>query len=253
MTTNLAREAFRIVCDKRSIGAYDTFLTSEIDYFFSFAIRQFYERRLSGFTKDRTSFEEWQKRSEDLRPVYGLFTKTNPAIDTKKGCKHASIDLPPEDTLWHVLSEECTFIKRTSGQEVVSDVYECTTDTLNARISNSLGDHVYHANRVRPLRLFTFKDIPGSTERTMVSELYFIDANDALSSIKSYSVEYIKQPGAFGTMITGWNEATDAGEQIFQVPAYAWDEIVSIAASAALENSSSPRVNTYSMEQQLIQ
>lgn len=262
MTTNLAREYFRIECDKRSVGAYDTFILSEIDHHISFAIRQFYERRLSGFTKDRTSFEEWQKRSEDLRPVYGIFTASNIVVGNKRGCKYAKILLPGEDELWHVLSEECKFTKRPPSKgaitDIYCDVYECTSENITSRINNSLGDHIYYANKIRPLRVFTFEDDMlsmnqlGPNKRIMSSELYYIDRDDVLLPLSSYKVEYIKKPGGFGTTIPGYTEA-NANENIYQVPDYAWDDVISIAVSHALENNGSPRVGTYSQEQQLIQ
>lgn len=267
MTTNKAREIFRIECDSRSVGAYDTFIVGEIDHFISFAIRQFYERRLSGFTKDGTSFEEWQKRTEDLRPVYGKYTRNNPGISNKRGCRYSSINLPDEDELWHILSEECVFsLSDTGGEQISSDVYECTTDNLTSRINNSLGDHIYYAGKVRPLRLFTFEDSiadpgkfgsivedsPGGPKRTMVSNLYFKDPEAKLESLVSYTIEYIKPPGKFGTTDPLYSESLK-DERIYHVPAYAWDEVISIAVAHALENIGSPRMNTYSHEQQLIQ
>lgn len=257
MTTKLAREIFRVECDKRSVGAYDTFIVSEIDYFLSFAIRQFYERRLSGFTKDRTSFEEWQKRSQDLRYVYSVFREDNPlnlVFRPRRGCMHLSIELPGEEDLWHVLSEECVFRNSSTGLNFSTDVYECTTDNLTSRINNSLGDHIFHANKLRPLRLFTFRASGADEEATsMFSDLYYIDTDNSVDDVMlSYTVEYIKKPESFGTQKQDYDESVDADKKITPVPDYAWDDVISIAVLHALENSGSPRVNTYSQEQQII-
>lgn len=257
MTTRLAREMFRIECDKRSVGAYDTFITEEIDYFLSFAIRQFYERRISGFTKDRLSFEQGQKRTQDLMAVYAIRTIPLPQVVNKRGCKHSKIKISDSDDFWHVLSEECTFSKTNDPGDIIhTDVYECTTDNLTSRINNSLGDHIYHAGKIRPLRLFTFEDETelekqslGGNKRAMFSELYYIDNSDSIDKFLLYTIEYIKKPGAFGTQIPGYTEANQ-DDEIYQV--YSWDDVMSIAVLHALENASSPRVGSYAQEQQII-
>lgn len=258
MTTERAREYFRMECDKRSIGAYDTFIIDEIDYHISFAIRQFYERRLSGFTKDGTSFEEWQKRTEDLRPVLVRYSYPMTKDLDKRGCKYAHVTLPQGDDLWHIMSEEVRFDKTgkhdSSQSSIYCDVYESTTENITARINNSLGDHIYYKGKIRPLRLFTFKD--GSNEdgsRSMVAEIYYIDEEDVLSNKVFYTIEYIKTPSAFGVESPDYNNEEDGTKKIFQVPEYAWDDVISIAVSHALENIGSPRVGTYTQEQQLIQ
>lgn len=259
MTTEKAREIFRVECDKRSIGAYDTFIVDEIDYFISFAIRQFYERRLSGFTKDGASFEEWQKRIEDLRPVYRREELVRLWSGESRGCSSARYRLPDSSKFWHLLSEECVFEKNDpeeGNRFIHTDVYESTTENITARINNSLGDHIYYGGKVRPLRLFVFEDkndYNSPDKRDMIAELYYIDRESKLDpkSIK-YEIEYVSAPLPFGVEDPGYSEAF-AHKPIHQIPEYAWDDVISIAVSHALENIGSPRVGTYAQEQQLIQ
>lgn len=293
MTTKDVRKKFDIELNISSDGSYDTFVNEEKDEFISFGIRQFYARRLSGFTSDRTSFEQWQKRSDDLRCVYTKAQLEPVNSGVKNGNKYNEYDIPGD--YWHMLSEDVDIvstIRNENNEDVVTtigsfDVTECTTDNLTSRLNNTLGDHIYSKNKVRPLRLYTF-NVPGSSwyEPTILdtdildqnNETFALTYNDndflsitvdspmpkmrsilyykSPDNIKAttYTIEYIRRPNGFGLYsIENKSGIFNEDVEIAQVPDYAWDEVLSIAIKHALENSSSYRIQTYNAERAEIQ
>lgn len=292
MTTKDVRNMFDIELNAKSDGAYDTFVNEEKDAYISFGIRQFYARRLSGLTSDRTSFEQWQKRSDDLRCVYTKDTISAITTGVKNGNKYSEYNIP--DNYWHMLSEDVDVIETTRNQnneEVLTtlgsyDIMECTTDNLTSRLNNTLGDHIYDKKRIRPLRLYTFSMTDSNWyDQTMLdldaadingTNIFTIDGENILSltndspmprmrsvlyykspsniSLGSYTIEYIRKPNNFGVYSNEYRDGVlDEDLELAQIPDYAWDEVLSIAIKHALENSSSYRIQTYNSERAEIQ
>lgn len=238
MTTKDVRKKFDIELNISSDGSYDLFVNEEKDEFISFGIRQFYARRLSGLTSDRTSFEQWQKRSDDLRCVYTKKQLLPVNSGVKNGNKYNEYDIPGD--YWHMLSEDAEVMQSSidnNGDVVdtvisICDVMECTTDNLTSRLNNTLGDHIYSKKKIRPLRMYEF-NIPGSAwYNPTLMDVDILDPNNetfALSynnnddfisisvdspmpkmrsilyykspediSIGKYSIEYIRRPNGFG-------------------------------------------------------
>lgn len=291
MTTKDVRNKFDIELNSKSDGAYDIFVTEEKDEFISFGIRQFYARRLSGLTSDRTSFEQWQKRSDDLRCVYTKHEASVSQSGTRNDAKWYAYDIPSD--YWHMLSEDVDVLESSVVNNVTLsatigtfDVFECTTDNFTSRLNDSLGEHIYYKNKLRPLRLYNFNrpsdDLLGSTflqvspETTndieilevelgidldmtteeksinMKSILYFKAPSNI--SLGKYTIEYIRKPNEFGIYSNEYKNGifVDTND-IMQVPDYAWDEVLSIAVKHALENTSSYRLQTYNSERLEIQ
>lgn len=262
MTTKDVRDKFDIELNAKSDGAYDTFVDEERDEFISFGIRQFYAKRLAGTTLDRTSYEQWQKRSDDLLCIYAKYKATIPvSTGTRNNNKFVEFDLP--DDYQHMLSEDVVIQKSSTIDGVTTnieigqfDVIECTTDNITSRLNNSLGDNVYHNGKIRPLRLYTFKENSDTVDLNklpIMSSLLYYKADDSIS-IKSYEIEYTKKPNGFGIYSDQYLDSEfSADDKITQVPDHAWDEVLSIAIKHALENSSSYRIQTYNAERAEIQ
>lgn len=273
MTTKDVRERSRIELNAKSDGAYDIFVNEELDEFVSFGIRQFYARRLNGFTSDRTSFEQGQKRSDDLRCIYTKEEISSFENGIKNGISWSSFKIP--DNYQHMLSEDVKVISTTGISPViiteigVFDVVECTTENLTARLNDSLGSHILYMDRLRPLRLYTFEQamIPDPNEDPIDPDILIPDPTKKMDmysvvyykapigiSIDKYIIEYIRKPNEFGIYSDGYDESSfNEDDEINQVPDYAWDEVLSIALKHALENTSSYRVQTYSQESALVQ
>jgi hypothetical protein len=262
MTTKDVRNTFDIELNSKSDGAYDTFVNEEKDAFISFGIRQFYARRLSGLTSDRTSFEQWQKRSDDLRCVYtkAEITPSNPGA--RNGNKYSEYNIP--DNYMHMLSEDIAIVETTKDENNANvetiigsyDIMECTTDNLTSRLNNNLGDHIYDKGKIRPLRLYEFSlsDDGGVPMPKMKSVLYYKSPSNI--SIGKYSIEYIRKPNGFGLYSNEYSDIDNPfneDKELAQVPDHAWDEVLSIAIKHAMENSSSYRIQTYNAERAEIQ
>ena len=245
----------RIELNIMSDGAYDSFVNEELDQFVSFAIRQFYARRLSGFTPDRTSFEEGQKRSDDMKYVYAYEDIAPSYTGTRNGSKFTSFKLP--SNYWHMMSEDAEITSQTAFPDDEDyarqfDVYECTTDNLTERLRNSLSSHIYDKGTIRPLRLYNSKESPSGDTTFSLATLYYKGPSDMY--ISKYSIEYIKKPQGFGLYSPGYSKASfNEDKEINQVPDHAWDEVMAITTRHALENTSSYRNQSYQAETALVQ
>lgn len=276
MTTAELRTGFKISLDARDEGSYDLFIQQEIDFFISQAIRQFYARRLSGLTSDRTSFEQWQKRSDDMSVLYRekTFDNIQTVIEKKKqGQVDNNVDVNIEAGLikisfpmpidyWHMMNEDCIFesdkyFQDASDRRRVFDVYECTTDNLTKRLRSRLSPHHFRAGEIMPLRVITGEEILSPSVfkvNPTVSTLYYKEEPGI--SFEKYRVGYLKKPDGFGQYSSLYKiqgPQFDAAAEIKQVPDHAWDEVLSLAVGYALENVESARTRTYTSQQQMIQ
>lgn len=278
MTTTELRTGFKISLDARDEGSYDLFVQQEIDFFISQAIRQFYARRLSGLTSDGTSFEQWQKRSDDMSVLYRekTFDNIQTAIEKFKqgqpdntadisieaGLIKASFRMP--DDYWHMMNEDCIFesvkyFSDASDRRRVFDVYECTTDNITKRMRSRLSPHHYRAGEIMPLRVIVGEAVMkpavvGVDASPVVSSLYYKEEPGI--SFEKYRVGYLCKPDGFGRYSSDYKtlgSQFDANAKIKQVPDHAWDEILSLAVGYALENVESARTRTYPSQQQVIQ
>lgn len=211
-------------------------VTDDSIYWINQAANKFEKERFNGNAPHYTSYEQNEKRTNDLVRLY----KTSTATTTQAGTDETqvnyvqTVDTNPSYTVYefaypndlqYVLSEDVTISDNNGGHSMNTCVFECTTDSLMYRINNKLTDFHYKFHKARPLRIRTDK---GAN--------LFTDKNYRISS---YTVTYLRRP----TEIT-----SDATKDFTDFDDSTWYEIIKIAAQMYIENKSDQRYKTITGE-----
>ena len=212
MTRDEMHRDFKILIDKADSAGAPLFLSEEIDRFLNIAQEKFVSKRAFGNNIRRTTFEEDQKRRDDLRNLimdYSSSTFTSSA-NAKPNGKFVAL---PRDYR-HAINEECAIAggKRVSVKPITYDRYNKIIDDP---FNSPKGDVVYRLDYSRD----TFE---------LISE----------SIINKYYLRYLKNPAVVSNIDS---VSCDLAEHTHR-------EIVRMAVLEALENTENPRYQSSKIE-----
>jgi hypothetical protein len=194
----------------------------EIFYWLNKSVDTFVKTRWGGNNAKGESFEQTQKRIDDLRTLVKDWSANTTIVGATKPNTHLAT--LPSDYLYS-LGEE-VIISRTVNNVTVNTrggITETTVDKYNDDVINPFGEHILHNNWARPLRLFK-----GNTIELI---------SDGAYTVPVYYIRYIAKP----TVIALPSTSCDLPEQ-------AHYEVVKIATKMYLERIGSPRQQTYNNE-----
>ncbi len=221
-------EGFDMEVDKSSSLYNPHFEDSDKDFWLNSAIQTFVKTRYSGLNVKGESFEQTQKRIDDLRTlvVEAIIEDNELTTGTDKPNSFIADLASLTDDYWFTLGEEVTVRFTPFGSSSESDlrfgVKECTIDTYREKIDDPYSEHILHYNTAKPLRLFQGDNVELIT--------------DGNYDVIQYHIRYLKAP----VEIDDFNDC--------DLPDHTHSEIVKIAANMALENIEQQRYQTHSME-----
>lgn len=191
------------------------------------AVAKFIKQRFNGDPIHETSYEQNEKRRNDLIRLYK--NKTYSASDFIYKTEQPSFDAYsvnyPEDFQF-VLNEDVIIKDKQGKYRMNTCVFECTSDSFMYRVNNSLTDFHYRYHRARPIRIRT-----GDK---------FVLLTDKQYDIEQYTIGYLRQP----TEITLSNPQEDYPD----FDDIVMPEIIKIAAQMYLENKKDERYKTITQE-----
>jgi len=203
-------------------------VTSDIEYWLNAAVDKFIKTRAFGNNFRRESFEQTQKRTDDLRTL--VVTTTYP-FELHSGEYEAEL---PSDYMYTVgeaayISSDDDCWPKVGGvpQKKRTDILEATVETIDRQRQSVFSEYQLHNNTARPLRLYK-----GNSIYLYTDGKYYIDV---------YELTYLKQPVEIDLTRLPFNEYSE-------FPAATHQEIVKLAAQLYIENKSNPRYTTYSSE-----
>ena len=221
-------EGFDMEVDKSSSLYNPHFEDSDKDFWLNSAIQTFVKTRYSGLNIKGESFEQTQKRIDDLRTlvVEAIITGGNLTSGTDKPNSYLADLSSLSEPYWFTLGEEISTnfvpLGESSPQDYRFGVKECTVDTYREKIDDPYSEHILHYDTAKPLRLFQ-----GDTVELITDGNY---------GVTEYHIRYLKAP----VEIDDFNNC--------DLPDHTHSEIVKIAANMALENIEQQRYQTHSME-----
>lgn len=264
--------AVKLECDKTSALELPAYEPEEIDYWLNNSIRKFGKTRYGGMNVKSTSFEETQKRIDDLRTLIENVTVaavSSTASDYPNGYRW---DLPSD--YWFALAEEANITVSATTTRV--GIVECTIDEYRQRLDDPYSEHKLHYTLAKPLRLFNGNTVELISDGNYTVDDYYLTyfkkpqevdvANVASGSIVagttygvyntdgSYvtynSINYYSGSTFIG--LSGTTTYTESGTSTVNtscnLPEHTHDEIVKLAVSMMLENIEQPRYQTYQNE-----
>lgn len=205
------------------------------EYFLNTALDKFWKTRYSENNFKRESFEQTQKRIDDLRTLVTsyLYEET-----TKVSNDLYTVELPEDyiillgDTAGIAPADGLTlpcWQKDENGKYIVKsiDTIEGTIDTIDRIKENSLSEYHLHYAKARPIRLIAGNSI----------KLY----TDGKYKVATYNLQYLRKPNKIDLHTNPFAHYTD-------MPEHTHIEIVKLAAQMYIENQANPRYNTYTNE-----
>lgn len=203
-------------------------VTSDIEYWLNAAVDKFIKTRAFGNNFKQESFEQTQKRIDDLRTL--VVTTTYP-FTIHAGEYRAEL---PDNYMYTVgeaayISSDDNCWPKVSGipQRKRTDILEATIETIDRQRQSVFSEYQLHNNTARPLRLYK-----GNSVYLYTDGRYYV--ND-------YELTYLKQPVKIDLTRLPFNEYSE-------FPAATHQEIVKLAAQLYIENKGNTRYNTYSNE-----
>lgn len=201
-------------------------LTSDSLFWLNQAVDKFVKLRFNTDQVHRTSYEQNEKRRNDLINLYKTTKYTQFIIDDNnpKYDKY-TVENYPDDFLFS-LNEDAIITNNKGENPYSTSIFECTSDSFMYRVTNSLTDFHYKYGEARPLRVCTDKGCYLLTDKNY--------------KIKEYVLGYLRTPKKI-TLSTPFEEYTDFDN--ITIP-----EIIKIAAQMYLENTGNPRYKSITQE-----
>ena len=219
-------EGFEIEIDKLD-DAIEKPSTDDSLYWLNQAVGKFTKLRFNGDFIHRTSYEQNEKRRQDLINLF--CTKKYNYSKIKRQTSQPSYDRYliqyPEDFMF-ALNEDVVIADTSGEHKMDTCVFECTQDSFMYRVTNSLTDFHYRYHRARPLRI----------RRSDGCELL----TDKNYRIDEYTLGYLRKPKEI-TLEKPFDEYTDFEDIIMP-------EIIKMAAQMYLENKRDERSKTITAE-----
>lgn len=223
MTIAQMHIAVKLGLDKSSALDLPAYEPEEIDLWLNKAMLKFIKTRYSGMNAKKESFEQTQKRIDDLAPLVKNTTLALIADITEYPNAYKSSDTWPTDYMF-AISEE---VNADSLSDKRLGITQCTHDRYRQAIDNPYSEHILHYNNAKPLRLFDDDYVKLITDGT-----YTLDA---------YYLTYLREPASVD--VDGDPDAIDC-----ELPDHTHEEIIEMAVSMMLENIEQPRYKSHAGE-----
>ena len=230
------QESFEIELNKLDDGM--TKPTSSItEYFLNSALDKFWKTRYSQNNFKLESFEQTQKRVDDLRTLVKEKVYDKDTI-TVVSNELYTVKLPEDyiillgDTAGITPADgvinECWDKDSEDNYNVhYSDTIEGTIETIDRIRENSLSEYHLHYTKAKPIRLIANDTI----------KLY----TDGQYRVSKYTIQYLRKPQYIDIHKDPFAEYTD-------MPEHTQLEIIKLAAQMYLENQQDQRYNSYTRE-----
>lgn len=201
-------------------------LTSDSLFWLNQAVDKFVKLRFNTDQVHKTSYEQNEKRRNDLINLYKTtkYTQFNIDDNNPKYDKY-TVENYPDDFLFS-LNEDAIITDNKGNNPYSTSIFECTSDSFMYRVTNSLTDFHYKYGEARPLRVCTDKGCYLLTDKNY--------------KIKEYVLGYLRTPNKI-TLSNPFEEYTDFDN--ITIP-----EIIKIAAQMYLENTGNPRYKSITQE-----
>lgn len=216
---------------EREIGLLDSSVdkpsTDDSLFWLNQAVAKFYKQRFNGDFVHDTSYEQTEKRREDLINLYKSiqYSKDDMTVDQSEPSYDSFKVIYPKDFQF-ALNEDVIISDKNGEHKMNTCMFECTSDSFMYRVNNSLTDFHYRFHRARPLRV-RLKD--GCLLLT-----------DKQYDVDTYVLGYLRKPKEI-TLDNPFDEYDDFQDII--IP-----EIIKIAAQMYLENKKDERYKTITQE-----
>lgn len=270
----------KLQLDKTSALELPAFEPEEIDYWLNEAVRKFVKTRYSGINSKKESFEETQKRIDDLRTLVKHYTDST-AAGSSDYTNGYDFQLPVDGSgigdgdYWLTLGEACNIV--VGSTETTVGVVQCTVDEYQSRVNDPFSEHVLHYQTAKPLRIFNGNSVELISDGNYTVDDYHLTylrkphvmsrddvSSGSITAGVTYGVYNVSDTayviyngnnyynGETFIGVSGISTYAENGTNVVNIscdlPEHTHDEIVKLAANMMLENIEQPRYQTHMNE-----
>lgn len=224
MTISAFHQEFKVRVDKLDALLLPNLLSSEIDLLLNQAQDRFVKQRYGKTNVKRESFEETQKRIDDLKTITRQVTLAPAAYATDNIDVNARFFTLPTD-YWFIIQERAQITYQDCKEEDVTEIVEVRPIEHN-EVSKILRDPFRKPNTAKVLRLME----NGRTELITAPSI----------TLNTYTLRYIKEPVRMSL----------SSSVTCELSSHTHTEILDLAVSIALEyveSKRTPGFNTNSL------
>ena len=230
------QESFEIELNKLDDGLNKP-KSNITEYFLNAGLEKFWKTRYSQNNFKTESFEQTQKRIDDLRTLVSEHLYKDEEI-TKVNDSTYTVELPENYVLLlgdqagitpaDGLDNKC-WDKDEDGNYIVhySDTIEGKIETVDRIKENSLSEYHLRYTKAKPIKLMSNNLI----------KLY----TDGKYKVSEYNIQYLRKPQYI-------NIHKNPFEEYIDMPEHTHLEIVKLAVQLYLQNQGDPRYNSYTQE-----
>ena len=196
-------------------------LTSDSLYWLNQAVSKFVKTRFNGTAPHYTSYEQTEKRTNDLINLYSTidfneFTvdNSNPSYDSYEISYKA--DGFNQKPFLYALNEDVVISDNNDANKMNTCIFECTADSFMYRVNNSLTDFHYRHHKARPLRVKTTDGCKLLTDKNY--------------KIQKYTLGYLRVPNKISL------DDDNYDKEYSEFPEVVLPEIIKIAAQMYIES-----------------
>lgn len=194
-------------------------ITDDSLYWLNQAVYKFVKLRFNGAPPRNTSYEQTEKRTNDLVNLYSIVKFSNFNIDESNPDYNSYTvsyhdDNFKENPFMFALNEDVIISDNNNEHKKNTCVFECTADSFMYRVNNCLTDFHYRHYKARPLRIKTDNGCSLLTDKKY--------------KIVEYVLGYLRKPKEI-TMETPLDE-------YLEFPDVVMPEIIKMAAQMYIEN-----------------
>jgi hypothetical protein len=230
MTIENMHIAVKMGLDKTEGLSYPAFETEELDFWINEAIDRYVKTRYSGLNVKGESFEQSQKRTDDLRTLVEE-ARIVPSVSTNASDKPNLylVDISDFPANYMFFLNDEVYIQHNNEvtgatTHLRTSTTPCTSDTYSFMVNDPYSEHRLHLGTAKPLRMFTAKGVELIT--------------DSSYSIEYYYMKYLRNPA---TVVYSTGADCD-------LPDHTHREIVLLTVRILIENIESQRYNTNTVE-----
>lgn len=233
MTINQAHNYIKLELDKTSSLELPAFEQEEIDYWFDDATLRFVKNRYTASNMKKESFEQSEKRIDDLR---SLVVESSPITTSGDGTHYPNSEVFSLSGLIDYLFSLRENVEITASTVTTAvSITPVTHDNVNFKLDDPFAQHNYRLGTAKPLRLFTEDD-----NITVIGDGNYTIDNLRLSYLKTPMKANLSPTGVIGTADRDL-DYPDLSDSVMH-------EIVKQAANSMIENIESQRYQTHSIE-----
>jgi hypothetical protein len=277
--------SLKVAIDKTSSLSTPPFEPEELDLWLNKGILKFVKTRYSGVNLKKESFEETQKRTDDLHLLVKTVSITiaDSGVTYEDGRTEYVVDTTsdswPSDYMFAIQEEVATATVNEIASVNRWGVIQCDHDQYRKKIEDPFSEHILHYGSAKPIRLFDSNNVHLITDGNYTLAAYYltylrkpqklntidsvasgnliagnlyevVDSTSPYTDTLTYNTVVYNHGDTFRAVASDltFTSSTCEAYTTIELPLHTHEEVIELTANMMLENIEQPRYTTHANE-----